>query len=70
MLKNQNKGNQTNMDQAKKSFRKYRIRIIRFWKKKYSGVKQGTSYVAVKAHPATNQIKKGVVFMGHQVGGA
>ena len=36
----------------------------------YSGVKQGANYVAVKAQPATTQIKKGAVYMGHQVGGA
>ena len=36
----------------------------------YTGVKQGANYVAVKAQPATTQIKKGAVYMGHQVGGA
>ena len=35
----------------------------------YSGVKQGANYVAVKAQPSTNKIKKGTVYMGHQVGG-
>ena len=35
-----------------------------------SGVKQGANYVAVKAQPATKQIEKGAVYMGHQIGGA
>ena len=32
-------------------------------------MKQGANFVAVKAQPATNKIKKGAVYMGHQVGG-
>ena len=43
--------------------------MFSFGKKVYSGVKQGANYVAVKAQPATNKIKQGAVFMGHQVGG-
>ena len=70
VLKNQNKGNQTKMGQAKKVLGNIGTGLLGFGKKMYSGVKQGASYVAVKAQPATTQIKKGAVFMGHQVGGA
>ena len=62
-LKNQKQG------KTQKNIRKYWFWIIFFWKKMYSGVKQGANYVAVKAQPATNKIKKGIVYMGHQVGG-
>ena len=58
------------MGQAKKVLGNIGSGLLGFGKKMYSGVKQGASYVAVKAQPATNQIKKGAVFMGHQVGGA
>ena len=64
------KGNTTKMGQAKKVLGNIGSGIFNFGKKMYSGVKQGANYVAVKAQPATQQVKKGVVFMGHQVGGA
>ena len=58
------------MGQAKKVLGNIGSGLFNFGKKMYSGVKQGANYVAVKAQPATQQVKKGVVFMGHQVGGA
>ena len=64
------KGNTTKMGQAKKVLGNIGNGLFNFGKKMYSGVKQGANYVAVKAQPATQQVKKGVVFMGHQVGGA
>ena len=64
------KGNTTKMGQAKKVLGNIGSGLFNFGKKMYSGVKQGANYVAVKAQPATQQVKKGVVFMGHQVGGA
>ena len=71
VLKIQNpKGNQTKMEQAKKVLGNIGTGLFSFGKKMYSGVKQGANYVAVKAQPAANQIKKGAVYMGHQVGGA
>ena len=62
--------NQTKMEQAKKVLGNIGSGLFSFGKKMYSGVKQGANYVAVKAQPATTQIKKGAVYMGHQVGGA
>lgn len=67
---NAQKGNTTKMGQAKKVLGNIGSGLFNFGKKMYSGVKQGANYVAVKAQPATQQVKKGVVFMGHQVGGA
>ena len=64
------KGNTTKMGQAKKVLGNIGSGLFSFGKKMYSGVKQGANYVAVKAQPATQQVKKGVVYMGHQVGGA
>jgi hypothetical protein len=61
---------QTKMEQAKKVLGNIGSGLFSFGKKMYSGVKQGANYVAVKAQPATTQIKKGAVYMGHQVGGA
>ena len=68
--KNAPQGNHTKMDQAKKVLGNIGSGLFSFGKKMYSGVKQGANYVAVKAQPATQQIKKGAVYMGHQVGGA
>ena len=62
--------NQTKMEQAKKVLGNIGSGLFSFGKKMYTGVKQGANYVAVKAQPATTQIKKGAVYMGHQVGGA
>ena len=62
------KGNTTKMGQAKKVLGNIGSGLFNFGKKMYSGVKQGANYVAVKAQPATNKIKKGAVYMGHQVG--
>ena len=62
--------NQTKIEQAKKVLGNIGSGLFSFGKKMYSGVKQGANYVAVKAQPATTQIKKGAVYMGHQVGGA
>ena len=70
VIKNASQGNKTKMDQAKKVLGNIGSNLFSFGKKMYSGVKQGANYVATKAQPATNQIKKGAVFMGHQVGGA
>ena len=70
MMKNVPMQNQTKMGQAKKVLGNIGTGLFSFGKKMYSGVKQGANYVAVKAQPATKQIKKGAVFMGHQVGGA
>ena len=67
---NSPKGNTTKMGQAKKVLGNIGSGLFSFGKKMYSGVKQGANYVAVKAQPATAQVKKGVVYMGHQVGGA
>ena len=67
---NSPKGNTTKMGQAKKVLGNIGSGLFSFGKKMYSGVKQGANYVAVKAQPATQQVKKGVVYMGHQVGGA
>ena len=69
-LKNVQEPNQTKMGQAKKVLGNIGSGLFSFGKKMYSGVKQGANYVAVKAQPATTQIKKGAVYMGHQVGGA
>lgn len=68
--KNAPLGNKNKMDQAKKVLGNIGSGLFSFGKKMYSGVKQGANYVAVKAQPATQQIKKGAVYMGHQVGGA
>ena len=68
--KNTIQGNPTKMDQAKKVLGNIGTGLFSFGKKMYSGVKQGANYVAGKAQPATKQIKKGAVYMGHQVGGA
>ena len=62
--------NTTKVEQAKKVLGNIGSGLFSFGKKMYSGVKQGANYVAVKAQPATTQIKKGAVYMGHQVGGA
>ena len=62
--------NQTKMEKEKKVLGNIGSGLFSFGKKMYSGVKQGANYVAVKAQPATTQIKKGAVYMGHQVGGA
>ena len=70
IIKNQPQGNTTKMAQAKKVLGNIGSNLFSFGKKMYSGVKQGANYVAVRAQPATNQIKKGAVYMGHQVGGA
>ena len=70
IIKNQPQGNATKMAQAKKVLGNIGSNLFSFGKKMYSGVKQGANYVAVRAQPATNQIKKGAVYMGHQVGGA
>ena len=70
IIKNQPQGNVTKMAQAKKVLGNIGSNLFSFGKKMYSGVKQGANYVAVRAQPATNQIKKGAVYMGHQVGGA
>ena len=70
IIKNQSQGNPTKMAQAKKVLGNIGSNLFSFGKKMYSGVRQGANYVAVKAQPATNQIKKGAVYMGHQVGGA
>ena len=69
-IKNEVKGNKTKVDQAKKVLGNIGSGLFGFGKKMYSGVKQGANFVAVKAKPATNKIKKGAEFMGHQVGGA
>ena len=66
VIKNASQGNKTKMDQAKKVLGNIGSNLFSFGKKMYSGVKQGANYVATKAQPATNQIKKGAVFMGHQ----
>ena len=70
VMKNAPQGNKTKMGQAKKVLGNIGSGLFSFGKKMYSGVKQGANYVAVKAQPATTQIKKGAVYMGHQVGGA
>ncbi len=62
--------NKTKMEQAKRVLGNIGSNLFSFGKKMYSGVKQGANYVAVKAQPATKQIEKGAVYMGHQIGGA
>ena len=69
ILKNQKQGKTQKIEQAKKILGNIGSGLFSFGKKMYSGVKQGANYVAVKAQPATNKIKKGAVYMGHQVGG-
>ena len=59
-----------NVEKAKKIIGNIGSNLFSFGKKLYSNVKQGANYVAVKAKPATNQIKKGAVFMGHKAGDA
>ena len=68
-LKNHKQGKNQKIDQAKKILGNIGSGLFSFGKKMYTGVKQGANYVAVKAQPATNKIKKGAVYMGHQVGG-
>ena len=70
IIKDAPQENATKMEQAKKVLGNIGSGLFSFGKKMYSGVKQGGNYIAVKAQPATTQIKKGAVFMGHQVGGA
>ena len=67
-LKNQKQGKNQKIVQAKKILGNIGSGLFSFGKKMYSGVKQGANYVAVKAQPATYKIKKGAVYMGHQVG--
>ena len=69
VVKNQKQNQNQKLGQAKKLIGNIGSGLFSFGKKVYSGVKQGANYVAVKAQPATNKIKKGAVFMGHQVGG-
>ena len=69
VLKNKNQGKPQKIDQAKKLIGNLGSGLFSFGKKMYSGVKQGANYVAVKAQPATNKIKQGAAYMGHQVGG-
>ena len=64
------KGNQTAMGQAKKVLGNIGSGLFSFGKKMYSGAKTGANYIAEKSKPAMNQIKKGGVYVGHQVGGA
>ena len=67
-LKNHKQGKNQKIDQAKKILGNIGSGLFSFGKKMYTGVKQGANYVAVKAKPATYKIKKGAVYMGHQVG--
>ena len=67
-LKNQKQGKNQKIDQAKKILGNIGSGLFSFGKKMYTGVKQGANYVAVKAKPATYKIKKGAIYMGHQVG--
>ena len=69
VMKNQKQGKNQKVDQAKKIIGNIGSGLFSFGKKMYSGMKQGANYFAVKAQPATNKIKKGAVYMGHQVGG-
>ena len=64
------KGNQTTMGQAKKVLGNIGSGLLGFGKKMYSGAKTGANFIAEKSKPAMNQIKKGGVYVGHQVGGA
>ena len=68
-MKNQKQGKNQKIDQAKKLIGNIGSGLFSFGKKMYSGVKQGANFVAVRAQPATNKIKQGAVYMGHQVGG-
>ena len=68
VIKNQKQGKTQPLGQAKKLIGNIGSGLFSFGKKMYSGVKQGANFVAVKAQPATNKIKKGAAFMGHQVG--
>ena len=67
-LKNHKQGKNQKIDQAKKILGNIGSGLFSFGKKMYTGVKQGANYVAMKAQPATYKIKKGAVYMGHQVG--
>ena len=69
VMKNQKHSKNQKIDQAKKIIGNIGSGLFSFGKKMYSNVKQGANYVAVKAQPATKSIKKGAVFMGHQVEG-
>ena len=69
VIKNQKQKKNQKLGQAKKLIGNIGSGLFSFGKKVYSGVKQGANFVAVKAQPATNKIKKGAVYMGHQVGG-
>mgnify|MGYP002627292108 CR=1 FL=1 len=69
VIKNQKQNKNQKLGQAKKLIGNIGSGLFSFGKKVYSGVKQGANFVAVKAQPATNKIKKGAVYMGHQVGG-
>ena len=69
VIKNQKQNKNQKLGQAKKIIGNIGSGLFSFGKKVYSGVKQGANFVAVKAQPATNKIKKGAVYMGHQVGG-
>ena len=70
ILKNKKKSKNQNIDQAKKILGNIGSGLFSFGKKMYSGVKQGANFVAVKAKPATNKIKQGATYMGHQFGDA
>jgi hypothetical protein len=70
MMKNVPEQDTTKMGQAKKVLKNIGSNLFSFGKKMYSGVKQGANIVVVKAQPATKQIGKGAVYMGHQIGGA
>ena len=69
IIKNQKQNKEQTLGKAKKIIGNIGSGLFSFGKKVYSGVKQGANYVAVKAQPATNKIKKGAVYMGHQVEG-
>ena len=68
-LKNKKEAKVEKIDQAKKIIGNLGSGIFSFGKKMYAGVKQGANYVVNKAQPATNKLKQGAVYMGHQVGG-
>lgn len=63
-------GGETKAQQAKKVLSNIGAGLFGFGKKVYSGVKQGANFVATKAQPAAQQVKKGAAFAGKKMGSA
>lgn len=62
------KKNKTKVQQAKNALTHFGAGLFGLGKKAVSGIKQGANFVAVKAQPATKQIKKGAGVTAKYVG--